>query len=98
MLSGNFDPQQVERQVRRLFGDWNSKARYARPARPYRNVPPPACVYMPGRHRPATTSPACISMPATSRKSRPPCSLLNASSAATRWFSTWNNICAKGKS
>ncbi|MFD2837254.1 insulinase family protein [Azotobacter vinelandii] len=38
VLSGNFDPQQVERQVRRLFGDWNSKARYARPARPYRNV------------------------------------------------------------
>ena len=37
-LSGDFDPQAVREQVQRLFGSWNSKAKYARVAQPYRSV------------------------------------------------------------
>lgn len=37
-LSGDFDPQQVRDQLRELFGDWNSKASYARPSQPYQDI------------------------------------------------------------
>ena len=37
-LSGDFDPQQVREQLRELFGEWNSKAGYARPSQPYQDI------------------------------------------------------------
>lgn len=37
-LSGDFDPLQVQAQLQRLFGAWNSRAGYKRPVQPYRNV------------------------------------------------------------
>jgi zinc protease len=37
-LSGDFEPQQVREQLRELFGEWNSKAGYARPSQPYQDI------------------------------------------------------------